>query len=103
MRAGMFALLHATVQMLDQGYCDIEGNRCTVGPKGFGTITIIDQNDTGSQEFPMEYTWNSCLDEHHTVTGDPDYCGEAVLFCLLFFGPFLILQFLTVFRQFFRH
>ena len=89
MRAGMFALLHATVQMLDQGYCDIEGNRCTVGPKGFGTITIIDQNDTGSQEFPMEYTWNSCLDEHHTVTGDPDYCGEAVLFCLLFFGPIL--------------
>ena len=72
----MFALVRATTQML-KGYCDIEGNRCTVGPKGFGTITIIDENDNGSIEYPMEYTWNSCLDEHHTKTGDPDYCGES--------------------------
>ena len=71
-----FDLIRQTMTMLDQGYCDIEGNRCTVGPKGFGTITIIDGNDNGSIEFPMEYTWNSCLDEHHTVTGNPDYCGE---------------------------
>ena len=53
----MFGLLRSTVQMLDgtlnQGFCDIEGNRCTVGPKGFGTVTLIDGNDTGSQEFPM--------------------------------------------------
>ena len=72
----MFALVRATTQML-KGYCDVEGNRCTVGPKGFGTITIIDENDNGSIEYPMEYTWNSCLDEHHTKTGDPDYCGES--------------------------
>ena len=49
----MFGLLRSTVQMLDQGFCDIEGGRCTVGPKGFGTVTLIDGNDNGSQEFPM--------------------------------------------------
>ena len=73
--AGRFDLVRQAVQMLDSGYCDIEGGRCTVGPKGFGTVTIVDGNDNGSQEFPMDYTWNTCLDEHHTVTGDPDYCG----------------------------
>lgn len=70
----MFGLLRSTVQMLDQGFCDIEGGRCTVGPKGFGTVTLIDGNDNGSQEFPMvsvdfvlrirggsSAQWRSCL------------------------------------------
>ena len=43
----------------------------------FATVTIVDGNDNGSQEFPMDYTWNTCLDEHHTVTGDPDYCAPV--------------------------
>jgi len=77
----MFGIVRAAVQMLDQGYCDIDGARCTVGPKGYGTITVIDSNDTGSQEIPMEFTWNSCLDEHHTIAGDPDYCCKCRMLC----------------------
>jgi len=38
----MFGLVRSAVQMLDQGFCDVDGARCTVGPKGYGKITIID-------------------------------------------------------------
>ena len=53
-------------QMLEAGkpYCDVDGDRCTVAPKGFGTITVDDVHSSGAQERPSSYTWNSCLDEH---------------------------------------
>ena len=72
----MFNTLRGVRQMLEAGkpYCDVDGNRCTVASKGFGTITVDDVHSSGAQESPSSYTWNSCLDEHHVKAGDPDYC-----------------------------